>query len=200
MDRKEELMTAMESLLPEQLSKSIRSITLHFEKHSKEIVHTFLEAFKKAVEQAAVLQDEKKKGKVRYILFSYLHSSIFLQRYLIRIDLMDHTFYSDSSQAVSYWDARDIYQLFEGDVEAIREQLGKNYPRIREYEADYIRYAYAPYYHGVTKAFLQAMLEEALPESNFLPQQDRLESFVSILFGEYMGEADILFHIGEESI
>lgn len=198
MDRKEEFMTAMEYILPEQFSKSSRSITLHCEKHSKEIVHTFLEAFKTAVEQTTILQDQKKKGKVRYILFSHLYSSIFLQRYLIRIDLMDLTFYSDSSQAVSYWDARDIYQLFEEDVEAIREELGKNFPRIHEYEADFIRYAYAPYYHGVTKAFLLAMLEEALPERNFLPHQDRLESFVSILFGEYMGEADVLFQLGEE--
>ncbi len=198
MDRKEEFMTAMEYILPEQFSKSSRSITLHCEKHSKEIVHTFLEAFKAAVEQTTILQDQKKKGKVRYILFSHLYSSIFLQRYLIRIDLMDHAFYSDSSQAVSYWDARDIYQLFEEDVEAIRKELGKNFPRIYEYEADFIRYAYAPYYHGVTKAFLLAMLEEALPERNFLPQQDRLESFVSILFGEYMGEADVLFQLGEE--
>ena len=198
MDRKEEFMTAMEYILPEQFSKSSRSITLHCEKHSKEIVHTFLDAFKTAVEQTTILQDQKKKGKVRYILFSHLYSSIFLQRYLIRIDLMDHAFYSDSSQAVSYWDARDIYQLFEEDVEAIREEMGKIFPRIHEYEADFIRYAYAPYYHGVTKAFLLAMLEETLPERNFLPQQDRLESFVSILFGEYMGEADILFQLGEE--
>lgn len=198
MDRKEEFMTAMEYILPEQFSKSSRCITSHCEKHSKEIVHTFLEAFKEVVEQTTILQDEKKKGKVKYILFSHLYSSIFLQRYLIRIDFMDHAFYSDPSQTVSYWDARDIYQLFEGDVEAIREELGKNFLRIREYEADYIRYAYAPYYHGLTKAFLQAMLEEALPESNFLPQQGRLESRTRILFGEYMGEADVLFHLGEE--
>lgn len=198
MDRKEEFMTAMEPILQEQFSKSSRCITSHCEKHSKKIVHTFLKAFKAVVEQTTILQDEKKKGKVKYILFSHLYSSMFLQHYLIRIDLMDPAFYNDSSHAVSYWDARYIYEFFEEDVEAIRKELGKIFPRIREYEADYIRYAYAPYYHRLTKAFLQAMFQEAVSESNFLPQRERLERCVMILFGEYMGEADVLFHLGEE--
>lgn len=198
MDRKEAFMAAMEPILPEQFSKSSRCITSHCEKHSKEIVHTFLEAFNAVIERTTILQDEKKKGKVKYILFSHLYSSMYLQQYLIRIDAMDPAFYNDSTHAVSYWDARYIYEFFEEDVEAIRKELGKNLPRIREYEADYIRYAYAPYYHRLTKAFLQAMFQEALSESNFLPHRERLERCVMILFGEYMGEADVLFHLGEE--
>lgn len=111
---------------------------------------------------------------------------------------MDRGFYSDTAQSASYWDAESIYHLFEEDVEAIRKEIGKHIPRIREYEADYIRYAYAPYYHGIAKAFVQSMLEETMPEEGFLPELARMEERVQILFGEYMGQADVLFTLGEE--
>lgn len=199
-DRKNEFMKALGYILPEQFSKSSECIVLSCEEHSREMVHAFLEAFKGAVGQAVILQDRKKKGKLGYILFSHLYSSMFLKRYLIRIDLMDRGFYSDTAQSASYWDAGSIYYLFEKDVEVIREELGRYIPRIREYEADYIRYAYAPYYHRLTKTFIQAMLEEALPEEGFLPERARMEERVQILFGEYMGQADVLFTMGKEKV
>ncbi len=199
-NRKNEFMKAMEQIIPEQFSKSSRRIVLFCEENSSETVHAFVEAFREAAEQAIILQDRKEKGKVGYILFSHLYSSMFLKRYLIRIDFMDQSFYSDTARSVSYWDARSIYHLFEEDVEAIRLELGRHIPRIREYETDYIRYAYVPYYHRLTKSFIQAILEEALPEKCFLPERARLESRVRILFGEYMGDADVLFTLGEENV
>jgi hypothetical protein len=197
-NRKNEILKVMGQLLPEQFAKSSEHILLFCEEHSGETVYAFLQAFREAVGQATIFQNRKEKGKVGYILFSHLYSSVFLKRYLIRIDLMDHGFYSDTVQSASYWDAGSIYHLFEKDVEAIKEELGRYIPRIREYEADYIRYAYAPYYHRLTKAFIQAMFEEVLSEEGFLPEQARLEEHVQILFGEYMGQADVLFNLGEE--
>ena len=84
-------------------------------------------------------------------------------------------------------------------METIRKEIGKHIPRIREYEADYIRYAYAPYYHGIARDFIQSMLEEVIPEANFLPKRVDMEERVQILFGEYMGQADVLFTLGEEA-
>lgn len=195
--RKNEFMKAMDQVMSEQFSKSSGRIALFCEESSRETVHEFLEAFRQAAEQAIILQDREEKGKVGYILFSHLYSSMFLKRYLIRIDLMDRRFYSDTTQSSSYWDAGSIYHLFEEDVEAIRRELERRIPKIREYETDYIRYAYATYYHRLAKAFIYAMLEEALPQEGFLPKSDRLEERVQILFGEYMGEADVLFTLGE---
>lgn len=197
-NRKNEFMKAMNQIIPEQFSKSSRRIVLFCEENSKGTVHAFLEAFREAAKQAVILQDRKEKGKVSYILFSHLYNSMFLKRHLIRIDLMDRGFYSDTAQSVSYWDAGSIYHLFEEEVEAIRKELERHIPRIREYETDYIRYAYAIYYHRLAKAFIYEILEEALPEKGFLPERARLESRVKILFGEYMGEADVLYTLGEE--
>lgn len=198
-DRKSEILKIMNEILPEQFFKSSGNIAMFCEEHSRDTVHGFLKAFREAVERAVILQNRGEKGKMGYILFSYLYSSIFLKRYFIRIDLMDCGFYSDTAQSTSYWDAGSIYHLFEEDVETIRKEIGKHIPRIREYEADYIRYAYAPYYHGIARDFIQSMLEEVIPEANFLPKRADMEERVQILFGEYMGQADVLFTLGEEA-
>lgn len=198
MNRKEELLSAINQLLPQQFVKSSKKIVTSCEENSKEMVHQFLKAFIRAKEQTIIFQDNNEKGKLSYILYSNLYSSIFLKRYLIRIDLMDSGFYSDTALATSYWDANDIYYLFEEDVKAISEKIGRYFLRVREYEIDYIRYACMPYYHGMCKEFVQSMLTEALCEEGFLPCKDRRENQVRILFGEYMGQADVLFIVGEE--
>lgn len=126
MDRKEAFMAAMEPILPEQFSKSSRCITSHCEKHSKEIVHTFLKAFNAVIERTTILQDEKKKGKVKYILFSHLYSSMYLQQYLIRIDAMDPAFYNDPLMPCLIG-MPDIYMSFS---RRMWKQSGKNLVKI----------------------------------------------------------------------
>jgi len=59
-----------------------------------------------------------------------------------------------------YWDAGDIYRLFERDIKEIQRGMAFKIPRIRSYEADEIRYAYAPYYHGMAKEFIRDMIAE----------------------------------------
>ncbi|GLB24293.1 hypothetical protein LXJ15735_05340 [Lacrimispora xylanolytica] len=198
MDRKENLLNAINKLIPEQFIKSSKLIASYCEENSREMVHEFLKAFMNSKEQAMICQDNGGKGKLSYILFSNLYSSIFLKNYLIRIDMMDSSFYSDTAFSTSYWDAQNIYYLFEEDVKAISKQIETYFPRIREYEVDYIRYAYLPYYHRIAKAFIQSMLTEAIKEERFLPCNDRLDNQVHILFGEYMGQADILYILGKE--
>ena len=182
MDRKENLLNIINKLIPEQFIKSSKLIAASCEENSREMVHEFLKAFMSAKEQAMICQDNDEKGKLSYILFSNLYSS----------------FYSDTTSSTSYWDARNIYYLFEEDVKAISKQIETYLPRIREYEVDYIRYAYIPYYHRITKAFIHSMLNEAISVEGFLPCKDRLDNQVHILFGEYMGQADILYILGKE--
>lgn len=199
-NRKSESMKAMAEIMPKQFLKSSEQIVLFCEENAREIVHRFLKEFSVALEQAASLQDKGEKGKVSYILFSPLYSSIFLKKYLIRMDIMDNRFYSDTAQSATYWDAGNIYYLFEKDVETIAGILGNHIPRICEYEIDYIRYAYAPYYHRLVKTFIQEILGEVLKEENLFSQRIGLENEVKILFGEYMGEADVLFTLKEEGV
>lgn len=67
---------------------------------------------------------------------------------------------------------------------------GKNSPNV-----------YAPYDSRITKVFIREMLEEILTNNGqMLNKNCAGEKEVKILFGEYMGEADLLFSVGRENI
>lgn len=194
-NRRDKIIKTAEKLFQEQFSKSSEKTVQFCETHSSEVVYKFLEAFRKMLEQTRVYQEQMEKGKIRYLLFSYLSSSIFLEKYEIRIEMMDERFYNDASQAVAYWDAGAVYSLFETDVAEIKQKVEGQIYRLYEYEVDFIRYLYFPYYHRLAKAFIQSMLEIILQEEYLLPETICLESSLKIAFGEYMGKADILFNL-----
>lgn len=192
MERKEAVMEAAQRMFPGQFEKSSRETVLFCEDESSRITDSFLNAFMDVIRQAVGRNQENDSENVEYLLFSCLHSSIFLRKYLIRVDLMGAGLYSEEPMGTTYWDAGDIYRLFERDIEEIRRKVTGAVPRLREYETDDIRYAYAPYYHSLAREFIKemtgAMLEGAKEQ-----QEKETGKKVKILFGEYMGEADILF-------
>ena len=148
----------------------------------------------------------------QYLIFSCLHSSIFLKNYLVQIELMGKEMYGEEILASGCWDAGELYYLFERDVEELKGQVRKRVPRIKEYETDYIRYAYAPFYHRMVKAFIKEMLGAALEGTENTAGTEHAEDIpalhggiresgqVKILFGEYMGEADLLFQEERERL
>ena len=196
--RRKEILNVARNIFSGQFKISSMETVLHCEKQCSRIAEDFLKILGKMTGQAVFKEDESRDDEVSYLLFSYLHSSIFLKKYFIRIDLMRPGLYSDAPLAVSYWDAGDIYSLFEKDIEEIRRKAGKRIPRLREYEIDYIRYEYAPYYHQMVKAFIREIMKGMLESAQVPDRKAKEEKQVKILFGEYMGEADILFSMGRE--
>lgn len=199
-ERRKEILKSAGNMFAQQFEKSCRETVLHCEERSSEMAGSFLEAFGRVVNQVVRKDVESSDDKVHYLLFSCLYSSIFLKKYYIQIDLMGQGFYNDEPLASSYWDAGDIYCLFERDIQELRRKVGNKVPRIREYETDYIRYAYAPYYHRMAKEFICEMLEELLKCWQEQIKEVPEEKQVRILFGEYMGEADILFTVKRERL
>ncbi len=199
--RKDKIIETAKKVFPEQFEKSSEETVRRCEESSGKMAEEFWASLKEAAKQVIHQRENSNGDDVQYILFSCLYSSIFLKKYLIRIDLMGKEFYNIPPLAVSYWDAGNIYCLFEKDIEEISEKVRKEVPRIRKYEEDYMRYVYAPYYSRITKIFIREMLEEILTNNGQTPNKNRAgEKEVKILFGEYMGEADLLFSVGRENI
>lgn len=193
-DRKEKIIEVAESLIPEIWQQSSIETGLFCEERSRELAEGFLSAIEQGIRQ--IVQDVGKEGleQIRYLLFSCLHSSIFLKKYLIRLELTGAEIYLKEPLAEVYWDAGDIYRLFERDIEEIQRGMNFRIPRIRSYEVDEIRYAYAPYYHGMAKEFIREMMAGIVGECDDQTDEEEQEQIV-ILFGEYMGEADVLYRV-----
>lgn len=199
MRRREKILEVTGEMFPVQFEKSSMETVRLCEEKCGRMAAGFLRALGEAAKQAFHKED------VQYLQFSCLHSSIFLRNYLIRIGLMGQKLYDEQPLAVSYWDAGDIYRLFEEDISVFRRGMAGKVPRLNEYEMDYVRYAYAPYYHRMAKAFITEMMGEILEEmpkdgqeGNEAQSGQEEDGQIKILFGEYMGEADLLFTIGKE--
>ena len=197
--REERIMEAAGEVLAEQFEKSSAETVLICEQKSSQLAGSFLDALGKVFEKEMAGKGEERGGEAQYLLFSCLHSSIFLKKYLVQIELMGKEMYGSEPLAAACWDAGDIYGLFERDVEELRGMVRKRVPRIKEYETDHIRYAYAPYYHRMAKAFIREMLGAVLDGRQVSSGDRQDEKKIRILFGEYIGEADVLFTVGRES-
>lgn len=193
-DRREKILKVAESLIPEIWQKSSKEISLLCEERSRELAEGFLLAIEQGIRQ--IVREAGKEGleKIRYLLFSCLQSSIFLKKYLIRLEFSGPELYLRAPMAEGYWDAGDIYRLFERDIEAIQRGMTSRIPRIRSYEVDEIRYAYAPYYHGMAKEFISEMMAGIVGNCTEETGREKQEQLM-ILFGEYMGEADVLYRV-----
>ena len=89
--------------------------------------------------------------------------------------------------------------MLERNIGNIQRGMAFKIPRIRSYETDEIRYLYAPYYHGMVKTFIEEMTAGIVgnPEK---PSDREEQGQVMILFGEYMGEADILCRVERDKM
>lgn len=213
-EREEKIVETAKEFFVLQFEKSSAETVLACEQKSRQMADDFLIAIGKVLAEGAGKVENAEgtsgAGEDQYLIFSCLHSSIFLKNYLIQIELMGKEMYGGEVLVSGCWDAREVYRLFERDVEELKGQVRKRVPRIKEYETDYIRYAYAPFYHRMAKVFIEEILGAALegkentadienPEDIQTLRGDiRGRGQVKILFGEYMGEADLLFRVERE--
>lgn len=182
-NRSEMLINAVTPLFTPQFLKSSEETAAFCERNSRETVDLFWNALSKVRETA---EEKITEGtKPQYILFSHLYSSLFLKQYDIRLDIRDKGLYGTLPISAAYWNAGNLYRLFERDIDKFCWEVGWMVPRIRGYEMDLIRYAYAPFYNRMVKVFVQSMMEEVVAQEGFF-------SDLKILFGEYMGAADLI--------
>lgn len=198
-DRKEKILEVVDSLIPEIWQKSSIETGLFCEEKSVELVEGFLSVIEQGIRQIIRVVGKEGMEQIRYFLFSYLHSSIFLRKYLIRLELAGDELYLKEPLAEVYWDAGDIYRLLERDIEEIQKGMEFKVPRIRSYEVDEIRYAYAPYYHGMVKEIIREMIAGIVGDCDNQTDEEGQDQVV-ILFGEYMGEAEVLYRVERKKI
>lgn len=157
------------------------------------MISEILDALKTVNGKVKELQESGKKGKIKYLVFSHLYSGIILGEKRVRIDAMDQGLYGDRAEAEAYLDMEGIYQFLATDMEAITEELRRSIPQILEYEIERIRDEYMMHYQYMAKTFIKAILEEVDPA--LLLAEISSEAQVTVLFGGYMDQADVILKL-----
>lgn len=186
-ERKIKILRAITPLLPEYFNRACEKIETYCNENSREIVNVFLAAMERVLGQVKRQQQEQQKADIKYIVFSHLFSGIVLGNGQIRIDVMDQGFYGDLTETADYLNFDCVYQWFEDDIDAIRNEIAIQVHRLREYEADWIWYVYMPYYHSAARALLTVIVNEV--DWNIMLEGIACQPAVRVLFGGYMDQA-----------
>lgn len=140
------------------------------------------------------LQQNKKKGEIKYIYIQYLHSSLNTGKWGYRIEVFDEKFYLSKEEICVYYYPEFLYQLWEKDLMLWNQKLRPMYPRIQEYEMEKIKTEYIEYYNLICRTLFKELAILILNLSAW--KQVKREKKVTILFGGYM-EKGIIIHSNE---
>ena len=164
MGRIEKINQCIPAICSNVFEQSLKKIESYCEEESRNVTLEFVEAMNHLMDQVYSSQQEKGKGKLCYLVFSHLHSGILLQHSRIRLEAMDHRFYTDPIETAVHLNANGIYQFLEEDLISIKKEAIQLVPRIYEYELDLIRYEYELYYHRAAKQWIRELLEGIEPD------------------------------------
>ena len=96
--RKEQMVEALKPFMSELFSNSCMELQKIFEKIGHQEWDRFEKVLKEVLAIGKRMQEEEDKGKIHYVIFSFLQYGSRNRRFEIRIDLLDQGFYLDERE------------------------------------------------------------------------------------------------------
>lgn len=190
-DRRKQIIQYLQPHMEECFQKSCNLIQIEIEHHSSEIWHKLCSCIYKCLKYADVLQKQQKKGKLQYLVFSFMQYGIYLDNLEMRIDALDDSFYLDEQESEEYYHPAFLQERYIEDLNYLQKKVGEKYIRLQNYELIDIKKEYASFYQSILFRMIEsltAVIMELLAESEAL-----MADGFKIIFGEYMDNAIVLY-------
>lgn len=143
-------------------------------------------AVDEALQKAASLQKEGRKGKLQYLCFSFMEYGSLLDRPELRIDALDGGFYLDEQEAAAEFVPDFWQERYREDMHRLDKEMEKAFIRVQNYERMEMRKFYIGYYYLALFRMLQSMAEpimETVQDSGV-----GITGQFMVIGGKYMGE------------
>ena len=158
MERMEQMASLAIDILREELVKDVKEIISSLEQKNQQITAEIASSVEAALREARNRQKAGEKGAVSYISFSFLQSSLLLDRLAFRVDSWDERFMLDDSEASSEWDFRTLVSCGGPDMNAVAKKVRETMIRVRDYELKELERAYRVNYFALAVEVLRAAL------------------------------------------
>ncbi|MDE6950941.1 MAG: hypothetical protein K2P64_08505 [Lachnospiraceae bacterium] len=190
MDRMKKLEQAAGEYLPERYVKSKEFIRAYYAENHREVYGELEKIVRRGIQRC---KDSEKQ--VKHIVISVLFSSILTKSYELQVAFLDERIYMDDAPVEEYWTPEFIFERIEEDIQCFRKTAALNIPRIKEYEVEPIRNAYA--FHHYFPVML--LLREIIPDivENICSQYDVLDNAAMVSFGRHMEKGVLLYQRGK---
>lgn len=192
--RKEQMVEALKPFMSELFSNSCMELQKIFEKIGHQEWDRFEKVLKEVLAIGKRMQEEEDKGKIHYLIFSFLQYGSRNRRFEIRIDLLDQGFYLDERECSGYFHPEILQKKYIEDAAVLQQELSRRFIRLQKYEIQQIEVVYARHYQYICGLMLKSMSEhimELLSQSELSTSDD-----VVFLYGEYMDKAVTLYQGG----
>lgn len=190
-DRREQISQYLQPYMEECFQKSCSSIQTGLECHAHEIWTELRDCINECLNHAGIMQERRLKGKLQYLVFSFLQSGVHFDRMELRIDLLDDGFYLDEQETATSYYPDFLLENYMEDINFLQKKAGEKFVRLQNYERSDIKTEYSGYYQSVLFRMVESMTEvilELLADCNV-----QFEDDFKILFGEYMDNAKVLY-------
>lgn len=159
------------------------------------IQDSFHSAVLDGIKAVSKLVEAQQKGALRYIHVSYLLNSAFTGEMLVRLDFYDNKYFMDHQDVECYWDYQCLFPGYAAAVQELETQLSEEVVRLSSYELQRARL----YYQTCNFILLKDIIQEFVKTKRFKQIIETCsEPQVSILFGAYLDQAELIYELGGE--
>ncbi|TDL50260.1 pentapeptide repeat-containing protein [Paenibacillus dendritiformis] len=151
----------------------------------------FTASFKQLCLHIRCMQDEKRKGKIKYIHYSALRSRLLSGDHRCRIDAYDRQWYADAADCSAEYDAGWAFGRLDEFTRAIAEQ-GKRYVgKVLPADVEAVMRSEAVWYTAYLVKLARHAVREAVRSDEFaaIDKEDELY----IMVGEYKDRSELVY-------
>ena len=191
MERIDKIVDYASLLFADRFEESCRHIQVDLEQHGTQFADETAAVFEELFESVVCLQSEEKKDAVEFLSISILASSILTGSYQAKLDIYDSRFLLDEYPVSAHWDLSRIYCWLEKDMKFFQNELKKQFPRLRAYELEKVRYRYTTYYDSLVQQLCSDIIEDIMNLPGFQTMQK--EPKFSVTAGGYLDEGQLIW-------
>ena len=190
-ERREQISQYLQPYMEECFRKTCNSIQTELDCHASEIWTGLRRSIKECFDYAGFMQQQKRKGRLQYLVFSFLQCGVYFERLELRIDFLDDGFYLDEQESVAYYYPDFLQEKYVEDISFLQKKAGEKFVRLQNYERIDIKREYSGFYQSILFRMIESLtgvILELIADYKVLAEED-----FKIIFGEYMGTAKVLY-------
>lgn len=190
-DRREQILKYIQPYMKGCFQRSCSLIQAKLEYYANEIWEELRSKINECLNHASVIQKQQNKGKLQYLVFSFLQCGVYLECLELRIELLDDCFYLDEEEAAVYYCPSFLQEEYVKDQNFLQKKAGEKFVRLQNYERVDLKREYSGFYQSILFRMIESLTEmilELIADYMIFVEED-----FKIIFGEYMGNAIILY-------
>lgn len=190
-DRRNQIYQFLKPYMEECFLESCNLLNTELDCHAKEIWREMKKCICECLSHVNDLQKQQKKGKIQYLVFSFLQYGIYLGSLEMRIDILDDGFYLDEQEVAGYYHPVFLQERNIEDINFLQKKVRERFIRLQNYELIDIGKEYAGLYQSILYRMIESqigIIMETISDSEVIVADE-----FEIIFGEYMNRARLLY-------